>query len=339
MSVRALPLLCLFLFSEIPLAQESAQARPVVPETCPITKRESQPMVPPPPYTATAPDGAFWYGTDRLWTILGESGSWLGLRHYEPSDPTFRQKLFYWRQGYDWEKEPKPPLTITGKRLDAQAPPLMVDPPGGGYREEDWKSFMITGINLPTLGCWEITARYQEDDLSFVVWVAEPDSKSAQRAQPDRDALLAKARHGDPHAQMWLGAGYKQGWFGKPDYQEAYRWLKKAAARDDPDAQLSLGQMYEDGEGVQQDYTQAAYWYRISAEHVPDLGGAGQGRNRLGMLYMDGLGVPKDYVQAYMWFTLSFDGANLRQARSQMTPDQIAEAEQMVAAWKARHPE
>jgi hypothetical protein len=30
----------------------------------------------------------------------------------------------------------------------------------------------MTGINFPTVGCWEITGRYESDELTFIVWVA-----------------------------------------------------------------------------------------------------------------------------------------------------------------------
>ena len=117
------------------------------------------------------------------------------------------------------------------------------------------------------------------------------------------------------------------------------KWLRKAAGHGDPDAQNSLGQMYEDGEGVQRNHTLGANWYRKAAEHVPDLGGAGQGRNNLGLLYMNGLGVPKNYVQAYMWFMLANSDANLSYAKSQMNPSQIIEAERMATEWESLHPE
>ena len=137
---------------------------------------------------------------------------------------------------------------------------------------------------------------------------------------------------------MWLGTGYEQGWFGKADYQEALKWTRRAAKRGDPDAQNGLGQMYENGEGVPQNYAQAAKWYRKAAEHVPDLGGAGQGRNNLGMLYLSRQGVPKDLVLAYMWFLLARTERNFSEAKAQMTPAQIAEAERMAADWKNSHP-
>jgi uncharacterized protein len=164
-------------------------------------------------------------------------------------------------------------------------------------------------------------------------------SKIPKWTEADRESLLAKAQRGDRGAQFWLGAAYEGGWFGKPDFQEALKWLRKAAAHGDPDAQASLGQMYEEGEGIQQNYKQAAKWYRKAAEHVPDLGGAGQGRNNLGLLYLDGRGVPKDYVQAYVWFSLTNFETNLSYAKAQMTPAQILEAERMAAKWKRHHPE
>ena len=75
--------------------------------------------------------------------------------------------------------------------------------------------------------------------------------------------------------EMWLGAGYEQGWFGQTNYSEALKSFRRAAEQGDPDAQVSLGQMYEDGEGVTQSYSLAAKWYRKAAEHDVDLGGAG----------------------------------------------------------------
>ena len=164
-------------------------------------------------------------------------------------------------------------------------------------------------------------------------------SRRVKWTEAEQRALLSKAEHGDVGSQFWLGAGYEQGWFGKADFQEALKWLRKAAARGNADAQVSLGQMYADGEGVHQNYALAAKWYRKAAEHVPDLGGAGQGRNNLGLLYMDGLGVPKDYVQAYMWFRLTNFEENLSYAKAQMTPAQVIQAERMAAEWKSQHSE
>jgi hypothetical protein len=164
-------------------------------------------------------------------------------------------------------------------------------------------------------------------------------SDSPKWTEADEKGLLAKAQLGDADAQMWLGAAYEQGWFGNANFTEALKWFRKSAEQGNPDAQNSLGQMYEDGEGVIQNYSLAAMWYRKAAEHVPDLGGAGQGRNNLGMLYLSGQGVPRDYVQAYMWFKISgFESnPNLSVAKAHMTPETILEAERLAGEWKREH--
>ena len=163
--------------------------------------------------------------------------------------------------------------------------------------------------------------------------------KHTKWTEADRKELLAKARHGDVSSQFWLGAAYEQGWFGKPDLHEALKWLSKAASRGNPDAQVSLGQMYEYGEGVNQNYALAAKWYRKAAEHVPDLGSAGQGRSHLGQLYWHGLGVPKDHIQAYMWFLLANFELNISFAKPLMSSADILEAERMAGEWKLNHPD
>lgn len=177
----------------------------------------------------------------------------------------------------------------------------------------------------------------QSPDSTQTVWASM--FQRPKWTEPDKKFLLAQAQRGNRGAQMWLGAAYEQGRFGKTNFREALKWFKRAAAQGDPDAQASLGQMYQDGEGVKQNYTLAADWYRKAAEHAQDFGGAGQGRNNLGLLYMDGLGVPKDYVQAYMWFRLTNFDTNLSFAKAHMTAVQVLEAEQMASTWKDNHPE
>lgn len=169
-----------------------------------------------------------------------------------------------------------------------------------------------------------------------------PPAQAATRTQwteDDRKELLTKARHGDANSQMWLATAYEQGWFGEKNFAEALKWYRRSAEKGNPDAQNALGQMYEDGEAVKQNYVLAAHWYRKAAEHVPDFGGAGQGRNNLGLLYLDGRGVPEDYVEAYMWFRLCGGelNRNLGYAKEHMTQQQILEAERRVKEWKIRH--
>ncbi len=144
-----------------------------VPESCPVTRPyQTSFFIPSFPYPSKASAGDFWFGSDRLWTALPVNGTWRGLPHYTPNDPTFRQKLAFWRTGYDWHTEPQPRLKVTGKRLDSPAPPLLSDQASNAWVKPE-QPLMMTGINFPTLGCWEITGRYQDDELTFVVWVAK----------------------------------------------------------------------------------------------------------------------------------------------------------------------
>jgi|SRR5215510_4765335 len=171
-SPRLLPSFCLMLMSVVCTGQDRSKP-PAVPETCLVTKPAMQPFVPPSPYPAKPSRGSFWFGTDRLWTALPETGAWIGLGHYTPSDPTFRQKLQFWRQGFDAHVATKAKLMLTGKRIDSAALPLMTDGPGSPAWTGD-DQFFMTGINFPTTGCWEITAHYDDVKLTFVVWVGQP---------------------------------------------------------------------------------------------------------------------------------------------------------------------
>jgi hypothetical protein len=168
MLLRSLLLLCLLLLPQVSVAQSRSRIA-TVPDTCPVTKSSDHPFVPPLPYSANPSEGSFWYGSDRLWTFLPLNGTWGRLGHYTPDDPTFRQKLFFWRQGYDAHNEPRAKLTVTGKRIDSAAPPLLSDESHGGWRGND--SFIVTGINFPTAGCWQITGHYENDEVTFVVWL------------------------------------------------------------------------------------------------------------------------------------------------------------------------
>lgn len=67
-----------------------------------------------------------------------------------------------------------PNLTVTGRRLDAPAPPLKTDEhANNGWTNDSHHAFMVAGIFIPTLGCWQITGDYKGNRLTFVVLVRE----------------------------------------------------------------------------------------------------------------------------------------------------------------------
>ncbi len=119
-----------------------------------MTRPNTPPFVPPPPYSQDAPGSSvFGYGSNALWTYLPLDGSWTALP--TTSDGYLGQKIFLWSTNYDVSTEPFPALTITGKRLDGDAPPLEVDRATNAYGQ------MLVGVNFPTSGCWQITSTYK----------------------------------------------------------------------------------------------------------------------------------------------------------------------------------
>lgn len=136
---------------------------------CPVTRPPAIPYVPP----ASAelgdpPEGDFWYGSDTLWTALRHEATWSQL----PADPSggLVQKVVWWREGYDAYTEPQPALTVSGRRLGLFTDTFVETEATNGMHP-DWGSFMLVGIAIPSAGCWEITAEYGGNALSYVVRV------------------------------------------------------------------------------------------------------------------------------------------------------------------------
>jgi len=122
--------------------------------------------------------------------------------------------------------------------------------------------------------------------------------------------------------------------YDRRDYAAAVQLCRPLAEKGDARAQLSLGGMYYNGQGVQRDYAEAAEWTRKAAEQ-----GYAPAQADLGVLYWNGQGVPQDVVLAYMWLSLAAtqepDAARERDlAASQMTSDEITEAQRLAREWK-----
>jgi|SRR5882724_2522799 len=164
---RLLFLFCVVSLSQSSFARPSRTAKPHVPATCRVTRPSDHPFVAPSPYPAQAPVGSFWFGTDRLWTILRTDATWY-----------LTVKTVWWRQDWLGYKSYYVPdseaskLTVTARQLDSPGPPPKISKLTGSYTE-DWKSFLIGAIDFSRPGCWEISAHYEDDDLAFVVWVAK----------------------------------------------------------------------------------------------------------------------------------------------------------------------
>ena len=145
-----------------------AQSEVQVFSPCPVTVPDPA-FVPPTPYPSKAPGRSnSWHGTPRLWTMLYDDGIWEGL----PRNPQgFRQKVFWWSPGYDGRTNPVPKLTVRGRRLNGEG--SFVSAPATNAHHATFGGWaMLTGVDVPTAGCWELTGEYGGDTLTFVVSIA-----------------------------------------------------------------------------------------------------------------------------------------------------------------------
>ncbi len=111
------------------------------------------------------------------------------------------------------------------------------------------------------------------------------------------DALIAGARQGSVEDQYKLGKAYLHGKGVRRDYENAIKWLGKAAAEGHVRAQTKMGWMYENGKGVKKDYGMAFSWYEKAAGR-----GYGYAQRPLGKFYELGLGVDPSPEKAVYWY-------------------------------------
>lgn len=125
--------------------------------TCPVTK----------PGQAPAEIGDRLFGAAQA---FGNSDLWvggLGPDGVIPVDPRFVESdgSIGWKFG--WWRIASGTLTITGRRLDASAPPLTASVPDG-YGPE---GFQATGVHFSSEGCWEVSGSIGSSVLRFVTFV------------------------------------------------------------------------------------------------------------------------------------------------------------------------
>jgi len=165
------------------------------------------------------------------------------------------------------------------------------------------------------------------------------DTSRNNRAEDEATAkeVRKSAEEGDASAQNRLGLLYDEGVGVPQDYRQAKEWFEKAAKQGHVGAQANLGTLYLQGAGAPQSAQMAVFWFSRAAEQGDVLAFA-----KLGWMYAQGRGVLQDFIQAYMWYNLSAAQGEQRAAEArdalakQMTPAQIAEAQQLAREWKPR---
>lgn len=139
-----------------PAVKATAEAESSLVEAC----TASEPAWVKPPEDAAVADtpgyGYYYVNKDgSMWA----SAWWTGAEDYGLRAGDEGNKV-------GWFRPEGATLEITGRRLDAKAPPLDAHVPCC-YPTR----FQATGLIFPTEGCWEVTAQAEDSRLSFVVWV------------------------------------------------------------------------------------------------------------------------------------------------------------------------
>ena len=165
----------------------------------------------------------------------------------------------------------------------------------------------------------------------------EPSTKTRGIDEATVTALRKSAEQGNTTAQNRLGLLYNQGQGVPQDRLLAKQWFEKSAEQGDAGAQVNLGTLYLLGQGALESDQMALFWFRRAAEQQEALAFA-----KLGFMYEHGRGIPQDFIQAHMWYTLSAGRGEKRalvsrdQLAKQMTPAQVATAQQLAREWKPK---
>ncbi len=168
--------------------------------------------------------------------------------------------------------------------------------------ERAWGSREIARVEARrALGDSGSGERYRSGRDSDAESSKEVNRDRAETASGDRrdvatTDLVGLAEAGDAHAQSSLGDMYLSGRGVERNYDEALKWLRKAADQDDADAKVDLGIMYSKGWGVPQDYLDALQWFYQAGSK-----GNRDGQYHLGIVYLRGEGVTSDYTLALDW--------------------------------------
>ena len=143
---------------------------PVPPASCRLTRPPTTPFTPPGERSGGCEDDSFWIGTPELWLCLPKKGEvWGWVPHAPGHEHDLTAKIFWGSADFDYHKKEDYILKVTGRRLDGDAPPLVVSKVTNALFVP--QAAMLTGVYASTPGCWEITGDYKGQTLSYVVWV------------------------------------------------------------------------------------------------------------------------------------------------------------------------
>jgi hypothetical protein len=142
---------------EVQPKTSAATPQPIDLSACPVTI----------PNGSTPPDEQYapeYHGNGALFTVLWPDGNILMGPHNVESDGSLSMKFVWWRGV-------KGQLSIEGRRLDVDTPPLQAVIPDG-YGDS---GVQASALIFPTEGCWQVTGRVGDAALTFVTRVTKVD--------------------------------------------------------------------------------------------------------------------------------------------------------------------
>ena len=117
------------------------------------------------------------YGGDVLSVQLYVDGWW----HGHGPERNYRSRLWWSSEGYGGLTDSVSVLTVTGRRLDADADPAQISSTKNATDGEgNWN--MLVVIEFPSTGCWEVKGEYGGQVLTFVILVGEHEHIEASDA-------------------------------------------------------------------------------------------------------------------------------------------------------------
>jgi hypothetical protein len=168
-------------------AAERGALGDVRPSNCRVTLPSDGVFEPPTPSDFVGPSrtpNQFLFGTEKLWTVLPADGTWRGPVPSQAGDFVYSSKLPWFRTEAGF---PKDGFTVRGKRLDGPGPSFVETFDGIIFSGKKGNAMIMGGISIPVFGCWEITGHYEDEELSFTIWVA---SRPGQEPYSRTDAPL-----------------------------------------------------------------------------------------------------------------------------------------------------
>jgi localization factor PodJL len=175
--------------------------------------------------------------------------------------------------------------------------------------------------------------------------------------------LRAAVLKGDPAAAYEIGVRFAEGKGVAANYDEAAKWLDRAAQAGVVPAIFRLGTFYEKGLSVKKDVDIARRYYMQAAERgnakamhnlaVLDADGGGKGANynsasqwfrkaadrgiadsqyNLGILYARGIGVEQNLAESFKWFSLAAAQGDVDAGRKRDDIAKRLDAQSLAAA-------